>query len=101
LIPALLPQFRAIAAQHDGAPFTLDLRAHDGQSLTLDVGARAARIRRTPAQYQLDASGTLDAILGQRRASNLVRPRPPAAIRRRIDALLPETPFHFWNSDRI
>ncbi len=30
-----------------------------------------------------------------------LRPRPPADVARRIDALLPETPLRFWNSDRI
>lgn len=101
LIAALLPQFDGRARTHSGAPFTLGLRAPDGQSLTLDVRAAGARIRRAAAAYQLDEARTLDALLGQRRASDFVRPRPPATVRRRIDALLPETPFHFWNSDRI
>lgn len=101
LIAALLPQFDDRARTHRGAPFTFSLRAPDGQSLTLDVRAAGARLRRAAAAYQLDEASTLDALLGQRRAGDLVRPRPPAEIRRRIDALLPETPFHFWNSDRI
>ena len=101
LIAVLLPQFDGRARTHSGAPFTLGLRAPDGQSLTLDVRATGARIRRAAAAYQLDEARTLDALLGQRRASDFVRPRPPATVRRRIDALLPETPFHFWNSDRI
>jgi predicted N-acetyltransferase YhbS len=100
-VAGLLPQFDDCARTHRGAPFTLGMRAPDGQSLTLDVRAASARTRRAAAAYQLDEAGTLDGLLGQRRASDLARPRPPLEIRRRIDALLPETPFHFWNSDRI
>lgn len=101
LTAALLPWFDGRARMHRGVPFTLGFRAPDGQSLTLAVRAAGARTSRAAAAYQLDEAGTLDALLGQRRASDLVRPRPPAEIRSRIDALLPETPFHFWNSDRI
>ncbi len=101
LTAAQLPGLDGRAREHRGALFTLGLRAPDGQSLTLDVRATGIRLRRSGAAYQLDEAGTLDALLGQRRASDLVRPRPPADVRRRIDALLPETPFHFWNSDRI
>ena len=101
LIAALLQGFDDRARTHRGAPFALGLRAPGGQSLTLDVRAAGARTRRAAAAHQLDEAGTLDALLGQRRASDLVRPRPPAEVRRRIDALLPETPFHFRNSDRI
>jgi hypothetical protein len=101
LVAALLPQFDASAARHRGAAFTLGLSAPDGQHVTLDVGASGARVRRNAAQYTLDEPSTLDAVLGQRRASALVRPRPPREIARRIDALLPETALRFWNSDRI
>lgn len=101
LIAALLPHFDELARMHRGTPFTLGLRASDGQSLTLAVDAAGARIRRAAAAYRLDEAGTFDALIGQRRASDLVRPRPPVEVRRRIDALLPETPFQFRNSDRI
>ncbi len=101
LVAALAPQLNAAAGRHRGEPFTLGLRAPDGQSLTLDIAAARARLRRVAPQYTLDESSTLDALLGQRRASVLVRPRPPTDVRRRIDALLPTTAFHFWNSDRI
>jgi predicted N-acetyltransferase YhbS len=103
LVASLLPRLDASArsAAVDGASFTLGLRAPDGQSVTLDVTPSRVRLRRTAPRYTLDESSTLDALLGQRRASDLVRPRPPAEVRRRIDGLLPETAFHFWNSDRI
>jgi predicted acetyltransferase len=101
LVAALLPQLDAAAQSRPGVAFTLGLAAPDGQSLTLDVAGSRVRMRRMSAQYALDAAPTLDALLGQRRVSDLVRPRPPAAVRRRVDALLPEQAFHFWNSDRI
>jgi predicted N-acetyltransferase YhbS len=101
LIAALLPRLDERASTHRGSPFSLALCAPDGQAAMLDIGAARVRLRRRPAQYALDEASTLDALLGQRRASALVRPRPPAEIRHRIDALLPEAAFHFWNSDRI
>ncbi|MEX2246833.1 MAG: GNAT family N-acetyltransferase [Dehalococcoidia bacterium] len=101
LVGGLLPQFRHRAKTHPGAPFCLRLRGPDGQSLSVTVGASSARMGEGQPAFALDEAATLDAILGQRRASGLVRPRPPAAIARRIDALLPEAALHFWNSDRI
>jgi predicted acetyltransferase len=102
LVEAVLPRLKDRARLHEGPAFALGLRAHGGQSLTLDVGVRSVRARRNAARpFTLDEDATLDAMLGQRRASDLARPRPPVAVRRRIDALLPETPLHFWNSDRI
>lgn len=101
LADALLPHLAARAGTHRGAAFTLGLRAPEGQALTLDVRGASVRIGRGPAQYALDERATLDALLGQRRAGALLRPRAPADIHRRLDALLPETPLHFWNSDRI
>jgi len=101
LIAALMPRLDASAARHRGAAFTLELQGPDSQRVTLDVGQTRARMMRGAAEYVLDESATLDAVLGQRRASALVMPRAPADVRRRIDALLPETAFRFWNSDRI
>lgn len=100
LIDALLPHLASRADTHRGAAFSLGLRA-PGDSLTLDVRGATARIGRGMPQYTLDEGATLDALLGQRRAGALLRPRAPAEVRRRVDALLPETPLHFWNSDRI
>jgi hypothetical protein len=74
---------------------------HDGERAVLDVTARSVAMRRNGATHVLDAGATLDALLGQQRASTLVRPRPPADVARRIDALLPETTLRFWNSDRV
>jgi predicted acetyltransferase len=102
LVDALLPGLTARARACPGPPFAVRLHAPDGQATTLDV--RTPSVRRTSsidAPYALDDAATLDVILGQRRASRLLRPRPPAAIGRRIDALFPETAFHFWNTDRI
>ena len=101
LVAALMPQIDASAGRHRGAAFRLGLCAPDGQAVTLDVGASRAQMRRGVAAYSLDEASTLDALLGQRRASAMVRPRPPREIARRIDALLPEMPLRFWNSDRI
>ena len=101
LLDAQLPQLRDRADRHRGAPLTLRFASPDGETVTLDVGASKARLTTRAAAYRLDAASSFDALLGQRRASALVRPRPPARIGNRIDALLPETPLHFWNSDRI
>jgi predicted acetyltransferase len=102
LIEALLPRLIELTRANPGRSFTLGLRADGDQSLTLDVGSRSVRTRRRGSpQFTLDEDTTLDAVLGQLRASDLVRPRPPADVRRRIDALFPETALHFWNSDRI
>jgi predicted N-acetyltransferase YhbS len=101
LLGALLPQLRDRARTHRGDPLTLTLHAPDGEHATLAVSGASATLRRRPGDYTLDEQATLAAILGQQRASKLVRPRPPRNIARRIDALFPETPLHFWNSDRI
>lgn len=100
LAHALLPWLRGRAVA-PGTPFTLGLRAPAQQLLTLDVGRATVRAGKKPPMYALDESGTLAALLGQRPAGASVRPRARAAVRRRIDALFPETPLHFWNSDRI
>ncbi len=101
LADALLPHLAARADAHRGAAFTLGLRAPDGDALTLDVRGATGRVGRGAPGYTLDEHATLDALLGQRRAGALLRPRAPAEVRRRVDALLPETALHFWNSDRI
>ncbi len=101
LLASLLPGLSDRANKHRGAPFRLGLLAPDGDTATLDVRPASARITRARPDFALDESATLGALLGQRRASDLVRPRPPLAIRRCIDALLPETLLHFWNADRI
>jgi predicted N-acetyltransferase YhbS len=101
LVEALMPHLRLALTHHAGPTFTLGLSAHDGQSLTLAFGRKGVRATRSSPEYSLDESATLDALLGQRRASDLVRPHPPADVCRRIDALLPAQAFHFWNSDRI
>ncbi len=101
LLDALLPQLRDRADAYPGEPFTLSLTSPDGETVTLGAGASKLRLTRGAAAYRLDASGTLDALFGQARTSALVRPRPPAGVARRIDALLPAAPLHFWNSDRI
>jgi hypothetical protein len=101
LLEALLPCIRDRARTHRGAPFALTLRAPDGEEATLAVSGASASVRRSPGEYALDEATTLDAVMGQRRASRLVRPRPPRDVARRIDAIFPETALHFWNSDRI
>ncbi len=102
LVAALLPQIAAQAERHRGAAFRLGLRAPDDQRLTLEIAPSTARVRRAnTAAYELDEAATLDLLLGQRRASTLLRPRPGADVRRRIDGIFPETPWRFWNSDRI
>lgn len=102
LVAAVLPQIAGRAERHRGAAFTLGLRAPDDQRLTLEIAPSTARARRAnAAAYELDEAATLDLLLGQRRASTLLRPRPAAEVRRRIDGIFPETPFRFWNSDRI
>jgi hypothetical protein len=101
LIGALSGPWSALARTTPGPPFTLVITAPGGQSRTLNVRAASLRAIRGRATYSLNEAATFDAIFGQRCASDLVRPRPPAEVRRRIDALLPETALHFWNSDRI
>jgi len=101
LLDALLPQLRDRASTHRGAQFALTLHGADGERATLVVSGASVSLRRRGGEYALDEASTLAAILGQRRASQLVRPRPPREIARRIDALLPQTALHFWNSDRI
>jgi predicted N-acetyltransferase YhbS len=101
LLGELLPYVRTRAAGHPGPPVRLGLTSHDGERAVLDVTARSVAMRRNGATHVLDAGATLDALLGQQRASTLVRRHPPADVARRIDALLPETTPRFWNSDRI
>ena len=101
LLDALLPQLRDRARTHRGVPFTLTLHASDGERATLVASGASASLRRNKGAYVLDDRATLAALLGQRRVSTLVRPRPSRDIARRIDALFPEVALHFWNSDRI
>ena len=96
--PAAPSAPRASAAM-GGPDSTLGLRAPDDRSVTLEVLQRTVRKSRASAQYTLDEAGTLDAVLGQRRASDVLR--APAGVRRRIDAVFPQTAVHFWDSDRI
>jgi predicted N-acetyltransferase YhbS len=102
LLEALLPGIRERARTHRGEPFALTLHAPAGEQSTLAVsGASASLRRRGNHAYALDEAATLDALLGQQRASPLARPRPSRETARRIDAIFPETALHFWNSDRI
>jgi predicted N-acetyltransferase YhbS len=100
LLRALLPYLRA-RARTPGPPLHLELCAPDDQSVTLGVAGRTVTLRGGEADLRLDEAGTFAAVLGQRRASRLARPQPDAAVPRRIDALFPETPLHFWMCDRI
>ncbi len=98
---ALLPWLSTRAAGHPGPPFRLRLHTID-ESAVLDVRARSVALRTTnAADLDLDANATLDALLGQHLPARSARPRPTAPLRKRLDALFPETPLHFWNSDRI
>jgi hypothetical protein len=101
LLEALLPQIRGRARTHRGSPFAMTLHAPDGERATLAFTGAKASLRRRTGEHELDERAMLDVLLGQRRASRLVRPRPPRDVARRIDAIFPETPLHFWNSDRI
>ena len=102
LLAAMLPGVRDRARTHRGDPFALALHAPDGEEATLAVSGASASLRRSATgAYALDEAATLDALLGQRRASRLARPRPARDVARRIDAILPESALHFWNSDRI
>lgn len=101
LLDALMPWLRARAAGHRGGKLVLGLRAPDEQRAAVVFEGASARIASVRAEIELDEAGTLRALFGQARASSLVRPRPPAGVARRLDALLPETPLRFWNSDRI
>jgi predicted N-acetyltransferase YhbS len=101
LLEALLPGIRDRARTHRGAAFALTLHAPDGEQATLAIAGASASVRRSPGEYTLDEAATLAAILGQGRASRLIRQRPPRDVARRIDAIFPETALHFWNSDRI
>jgi hypothetical protein len=102
LLEALLPGIRDRARTHRGDPFALTMHAPDGEEATLRVSGASASLRRSAnGAYVLDEAATLDALLGQRRTSRLVRPRPPRELARRMDAILPESALHFWNSDRI
>lgn len=101
LVTRLLPGIAARAATHRGPAVRLGLSAPDGERVTLDIRPAGARMTRARPDYTLDEAATLAALVGQSRTSDLARPRPPAATRRRLEALLPETPLHFWNADRI
>ncbi len=101
LLRALLPHLSARAAGHRGPSFRLGLRAPDEDRALLDVTGRSVGLRRGGGELELDEDGTLDALLGQRRASGLVRPKPAEDVARRIDALLPRAALHFWAADRI
>jgi len=101
LLDALLPQLGDRARTHRGEPFSLSLSGPDGERATLAVGPANARRRARPGAFALDEPSTLAALLGQRCASKLVRPRPPRAVARRVNALLPERALRFWSSDRI
>jgi hypothetical protein len=102
LLEALLPGLRERARTNRGDPFALALHAPDGEEATLAVSGASASLRR-PANgaSALAEAATLDALLGQRRTSRLVRPRPPRELARRMDAILPESALLVWNSDRI
>jgi predicted N-acetyltransferase YhbS len=101
LLGALLPYLGSRAAGHRGPAFRLGLRAPDGDGAVLDVTARSVGLRRGGADFELDQSATLDALLGQRRSSAVVRPTPAGEVARRIDAVLPQAALHFWAADRI
>jgi predicted N-acetyltransferase YhbS len=101
LLRALLPWLSTRAAGHPGPPFRLRLNTID-ESAVIDVRARSVALRNgNAADIDLDANATLDALLGQRLPGRSARPRPAAPLRRRLDALFPDTPLHFWNADRI
>ena len=98
---ALLPWLSTRAAGHPGPPFRARLHTID-ESAVIDVRARSVALRTTnAADLDLDANATLDALLGQRLPARSARPRVGAALRKRLDALFPETVLHFWNTDRI
>jgi hypothetical protein len=101
LLADLTPYLQARARSHSGTPFALRLHAPGGEQATLDVSRSSLAVRRRNDAFALDEAATLDVLFGQRRASRAVRPRPPAGVARRIDALLPASPLHFWNADRI
>lgn len=101
LLDELLPYLRTRAAGRPGPPLRLGLAEPHGGRAVLDVGTRAVTRRRNGGEFGLDPAATLDALLGQRRASRLLRPRPPVAVARRADALFPEAPLRFWSTDRI
>jgi predicted N-acetyltransferase YhbS len=101
LLDAMLPHLGSRAAGHRGPSFRLGLHAPHGDGAVLDVSARSVGLRRGDADFELDEGATLDALMGQRRASGLVRPKPDTDVARRIDALLPQAALHFWAADRI
>jgi len=117
LLRALLPWLSTRAAGHPGPPFRLRLNTID-ESAILDVRARSVALRNgNAADVDLDANATLDALLGQRLPGRSATASPAlprhspslqgrgrgigAPLRKRLDALFPETPLHFWNTDRI
>jgi predicted N-acetyltransferase YhbS len=101
LVEALLPGLRARAAGHPGPDFRLRLTSPDGDAATIAARGRSVWLNHGRPDFSLDAGSTLEALLGQRRASRAVRRRIDPAAARRLDALLPAAPLHFWNTDRI
>ncbi|HYM16420.1 MAG TPA: GNAT family N-acetyltransferase [Dehalococcoidia bacterium] len=101
LLRALLPYFRGRAAGHPGPEVRLGLSARGGEAAVLRVVSRSAGVERGGADVELGERATLDGLIGQRRVGRLARPRPDAALARRIDALLPEAALRFWNTDRV
>lgn len=101
LATALLPSLRERAADREGCALAFGSRAPGGQALTFVIDEATVRLRATAATHRLDEGRTLITFMGQGRASTSVRPVLPTNARQRIDALFPETPLHFWNSDRI
>jgi predicted N-acetyltransferase YhbS len=101
LVDALLPGLRARTAGHPGPEFRLRLTSPDGDAATVAARGRSVWLNHGRPDFSFDATGTLEALLGQRRTSRAVRRRLDPATARRLDALLPATPLHFWNTDRI
>ncbi|HEY8171743.1 MAG TPA: GNAT family N-acetyltransferase, partial [Dehalococcoidia bacterium] len=103
LLVALLPQISVRANAVPGPSFRVAIHAPDGERHVLDI--RPTRVRAVgnaaPSDYDLHVDATLDALVGQRAPGVLLRPHAPVEVQRRMDALLPPVPLHFWNSDRI
>lgn len=96
---ALLPHLHDLARTHPGPPLRLRFETPDGDELTAEIGRRDDVAAAQPLAF--DAAATLRVLFGQQEASPLAAPRPPDDVARRLDALFPKTPLHFWNSDRI
>jgi predicted acetyltransferase len=101
LVEALMPQIDEAARRHRGAAFVLGLTDEQGRQVRISIGGARATVSRKPADFVLDPRSTLMTIVGQRRVTDMLRPRPVAALGRRMDAIFPLTPLHFWMSDRI